>query len=64
MLLSVAILLLCLLLSTGCSQRPLIVVNEAKTLKLMQGESAPWDGWLLTDGALVTLLEEVKRCQK
>jgi hypothetical protein len=39
-------------------------MNEAKTVKLEQGDEAPWSGWLLTDGALATLIEEVERCQE
>ena len=43
--------------------KAVIVLNEARTVKLQEGEPAPWSGWLLTDGALTTLLEEVERCQ-
>ena len=57
------ILTLSLLGLTGCLQKPVIVLNEARTVKLQEGEPAPWSGWLLTDGALTTLLEEVERCQ-
>jgi hypothetical protein len=62
--LQIATPMLFLLVLISCSQKPAIVLNEAKTVALEQGEKAPWDGWLLTDGALTTLLEEVEACQK
>lgn len=56
-----ATLMLCLLALTSCSPKPVIVLNEAKTVKIEQGEPAPWSGWMLTDGALVKLLECCER---
>lgn len=53
----VVMLTLSLLALTACSQSPVIVMNEAKTMKINEGEAAPWSGWLLTDGAMVELLE-------
>lgn len=60
------IVMLMLLLSglTGCSRKPVIVLDEAKTIHLNQGQPAPWDGWLLTDSAMATLLETVEECNK
>ena len=57
------ILTLSLLGLTGCLQKPVIVLNEARTVKLQEGQAAPWSGWLLTDGAMEVLLDEVERCQ-
>lgn len=50
-------LMLSLLALTACSPKPVIVLDKAKTVKIEQGEAAPWDGWLLTNGAMVELLE-------
>lgn len=52
-----AMLMLSLLALTACSQKSVIVLDKAKTVKIEQGEAAPWAGWLLTDGAVVELLE-------
>lgn len=52
-----AILTLFLLTSIGCVKRPVIVLNESKTVKIETGQPAPWTGWLLSDGALAELLE-------
>jgi hypothetical protein len=63
--LSIMMLMLFLSGLTGCLlKQETIVLNEARTVKLEVGMQAPWDGWLLTDGALITLLESVERCEK
>ena len=36
---------------------------ESRTVKLNQGELAPFDGWLLTNGAVTKLLEAAERCK-
>lgn len=51
----------------GCSAlrpKPTIVMPEARTVKLMPGDKAPYAGWLLTDGAMAKLLEAAERCNK
>lgn len=48
---------------TACSgPKQTVVLNEAKTAKLKQGEPAPFEGWLFTDSAAATLLEAAERC--
>ena len=54
---TMAILTLLLLALTACSLNRVIVLDEARTIKIEQGEVAPWSGWLLTDEAVVELLE-------
>ena len=57
------ILTLSLLASTGCAKKPpVVVLSDSNTLILQAGEPAPWSGWLLSDGAVVDLLEAADRC--
>ena len=56
-------LMLSLLALTACSLYKTTVMPEARTIKLKTGEVAPYDGWLLTDGATAKLLEQAERCQ-
>lgn len=51
---------------TGCwlhPNPPPIVINESKVQKISKGESANFNGWILTDGALTKLLESAEKCQ-
>lgn len=41
-----------------------VILNESKVQKMQKGESANFDGWLLTDGAFVKLLEKAERICK
>jgi len=61
-----AILMLLLLALTSCSWRSkeTIVMPESRTVKLKQGEPAPYPGWLLTDSAMAQLLEAAESCQE
>lgn len=56
---------LTLLLSAliGCSGPRTVVLPEARTARLAAGDPAPFAGWLLTDGAMVRVLEAAERCQ-
>ena len=56
-------LMLLLLVSTACSGPKTTVLPEAKTAKIKQGEAAPFEGWILTDGAMAKILEAAERCQ-
>lgn len=59
-----ATLMLLLLGLTGCyGPKQTIVLPEAKTVKIEQGQAAPFEGWLLTDGAMATIIEAAERCQ-
>lgn len=60
--LPMVILMLFLLASIGCSHR-VQVLPESRAVKLGQGDPAPFPGWLLTNGALVKLLEISEKCQ-
>lgn len=59
--LSILLIILVLTLTGYLEKAPTIVLNESKTEKIKQGEIAPWDGWLITDGALAKLLEAAER---
>lgn len=60
-----AMLMLSLLVSTGCSKKiQVTVLPEARTEKIKQGQASPFDGWILTDGAMVKLLELAERCDR
>jgi len=61
-----AMLMLLLLASIGCSSqsKAVIVMPEARTVKLKLGEPAPYPGWLLTDSAMAQLLEAAESCQE
>lgn len=59
------ILMLLLLALTGCSgPRQTVVLPEARTVKINQGEPAPFTGWLMTDSAAAKLLEAAERCSE
>ncbi len=54
-------LLLSSLALTACSgmksSTTPVVLQESRTAKIKQGQPAPFDGWMLTDGAMAKLLE-------
>jgi len=51
--------ILLLLISTGCAKKPsaVFVNDSSKPWPMKTGETAPFDGWLLSPGALVDLME-------
>lgn len=55
--------LLSLAALTACSHMPPVILAESKATRLLQGASAPYSGWLLTDNATATLLEQAEKCQ-
>jgi hypothetical protein len=55
-------LLLFLIVLTACSHdRVILQGNQA--VKLQQGVSAPFSGWLIQDEALARILEKAEACQ-
>ena len=58
---SVLLIILVLTLTGYLEKSPTIVLNESKTEVIKKGEIAPWDGWLITDGAFAELLEAAER---
>lgn len=48
----------------GCAAQKTIVMPESKTVKIKQGDPAPFNGWLLTDSALAKVLEAAEQCRK
>ena len=61
--LPLVMLLLSLIVSTGCS-RDRIILQGQQAVKLQQNESAPWPGWLIQDETLARILEQAEACQK
>ena len=51
-------------LSTGCAARVEYVRGTSETVRLRAGEPAPRDGWLVSDAALVDLLECCEACRE
>ncbi len=62
--LSILFIIIILTLTGYLEKTPNIVLNESKTEKIKKGEIAPWDGWLITDGALAKLLEAGERSKR
>lgn len=60
----VVIFLLCSLQLTGCWWDSQVVLPDSRVQKMSKGQSANFDGYLLTNGALVGLYEKAKACQK
>lgn len=58
-----AMLLLSMIVLTACSQHQVILQGN-QTVKLRQGESAPWPGWLIQDETLARILEKAEACQQ
>lgn len=56
---AVVMLIISLLILTGCASAPKTVyVNDSsRPVQLRAGETAPTDGWLLSPGALVDLMD-------
>lgn len=53
-----AMLMLSALSLTACAKpSPVVVLSESRTIQLEPGQAAPFGGWLLSDGALVDLME-------
>jgi len=50
-------LALLLLALTSCAQPSVVVMSESQTVQIEAGQQAPIDGWLLTDQALIELVE-------
>jgi hypothetical protein len=48
----------------SCYEKIIIVMPEARAVKLQQGEPAPFPGWLLTDSAMASLLERAEQCKE
>ena len=61
--LPLVMLLLSLIVSTGCSHDRIILQGQ-QAVKLQQNESAPWPGWLIQDETLARILEQAEACQK
>ena len=61
--LPLVMLLLSLIVSTGCSHDRIILQGN-QPAKLQQGDSAPFSGWLLGDEALARILEQAEACQR
>ena len=61
--LPLVMLLLSLIVSTGCS-RDRIILQGQQAVKLQQNESAPWPGWLIQDETLARILEQAEACQR
>ncbi len=63
--LPLAMAMLLMLALIGCSLLPTRVttLQGNNTVKLQQGASAPFSGWLLQDEALVRILEKAENCQ-
>jgi len=55
--LSTALGLLLLLALTSCAKPTTVVMAESQTVQINAGEVSPIDGWLLTDQALIELVE-------
>lgn len=62
--LKAAMLTLFLSVWMGCSLTPIIVMPESKVQKISAGESANFDGYLLTNSALIQLLEKAEKVCK
>ena len=61
------ILILLLSALTGCSMlkpQPVVVMPEARAVRLQQAQPAPMNGWLLSESALAKLLEAAERCKQ
>ena len=56
-LLLMAMLMLSIHGLTGCVKQPVVVMAESQTVQIKAGEVSPIDGWLLTDQALIELVE-------
>lgn len=60
-----AMLMLSLSVLTGCwpiKPEPPVVLPESQVQKMSKGDSANFDGYLMTTGATVKLLEKAERC--
>ena len=42
---------------TGCAKPTVVVMAESQTVQINAGEVSPIDGWLLTNQALIELVE-------
>lgn len=53
-----ATLIISLLILTGCAKEPSVVYlnDSSRPVQMKTGEPAPFDGWLLSPGALVDLM--------
>ena len=53
-----ATLIISLLILTGCVKEPSVayVNDSSRPVQMKTGETAPFDGWLLSPGALVDLM--------
>ncbi len=51
-------LIISLLILTACAKEPSVVYlnDSSRPLQMQSGETAPFDGWLLSPGALVDLM--------
>lgn len=49
-------------LTMGCS-KTLVIKSDSETVALQKGEKAPFEGFILTEGALTDLLETLERCK-
>jgi hypothetical protein len=60
-------LMLSSLALTGCwpiKPDPVIVMPESQVQKMLKGESANFDGYLMTTGAVTKLLERAEQCKE
>ena len=57
------ILILSVLSLTGCASKPLVIQESSLVVKILKGDAAPHDGYLLSERALADLLEccEIKK---
>lgn len=63
--LSLMILIASLAALTACCRAPIttVLLPESRVQKLLKGELASFDGFLLTGGALTKILEGAERCK-
>lgn len=62
---SLMILIASLAALTACCRAPTttVLLPESRVQKMLKGESASYDGFLLTGGALTKILEAAERCK-
>jgi len=55
--LSSMMLMLCLSVSQGCVGSTTYISEDNRTVPIEKGEQAPYSGWILTDKAVIDLLD-------
>jgi len=68
LLLKTVMLMLLLSALTSCHllrpTPPVVILQESKVQKISKGESADFDGYVLSDAAAIRLIEAAERCTK